>query len=313
MKISVVIPCYNRANQIGRAIASVRAQTVPVGEIIVVDDGSTDNTVGVALSYGEDVRVLSQANAGAASARNRGIETACGEWVAFLDSDDEWHPEKIERQLDASSRFPGADLIFCDTMTRSAGQILMPSRFSLGGLYGAEVQRDGDKLLFGPDLFQRMITQSRVITSAVMVRGGLDGFSFPEDIWGSEDWALWLGLAKRYTFAAVDQILVTMYQQGDNISGTKGRLYRNDVKVLERLLECGELTDVERQHIRAVLQQRRVGAVYHSLVRGEGAEAREILRNIPPGNLGRLKRLAYNGFSFLPRKLACRIAALRGC
>ncbi|WP_417749652.1 glycosyltransferase family 2 protein [Rosistilla oblonga] len=313
MKISVVIPCYNRANQIGRAIASVRAQTVPVGEIIVVDDGSTDNTVGVALSYGEDVRVLSQANAGAASARNRGIETACGEWVAFLDSDDEWHPEKIERQLDASNRFPGADLIFCDTMTRSAGQILMPSRFSLGGLYGAEVQRDGDKLLFGPDLFQRMITQSRVITSAVMVRGGLDGFSFPEDIWGSEDWALWLGLAKRYTFAAVDQILVTMYQQGDNISGTKGRLYRNDVKVLERLLECGELTDVERQHIRAVLQQRRVGAVYHSLVRGEGAEAREILRNIPPGNLGRLKRLAYNGFSFLPRKLACRIAALRGC
>ncbi|QDV14254.1 UDP-Glc:alpha-D-GlcNAc-diphosphoundecaprenol beta-1,3-glucosyltransferase WfgD [Rosistilla oblonga] len=286
---------------------------MPVGEIIVVDDGSTDNTVGVALSYGEDVRVLSQANAGAASARNRGIETACGEWVAFLDSDDEWHPEKIERQLDASSRFPGADLIFCDTMTRSAGQILMPSRFSLGGLYGAEVQRDGDKLLFGPDLFQRMITQSRVITSAVMVRGGLDGFSFPEDIWGSEDWALWLGLAKRYTFAAVDQILVTMYQQGDNISGTKGRLYRNDVKVLERLLECGELTDVERQHIRAVLQQRRVGAVYHSLVRGEGAEAREILRNIPPGNLGRLKRLAYNGFSFLPRKLACRIAALRGC
>ncbi|HBJ37783.1 MAG TPA: hypothetical protein DDZ51_24110 [Planctomycetaceae bacterium] len=309
MSISVVVPCFNRASILGRAIKSALNQSMPPDEVIVVDDGSSDKSAMVARTFGERVRVIQQANAGAAAARNRGIEVAVGEWIAFLDSDDLWHPEKLRMQLNIADRFPEADLIFCDTITRSVERVLMPSRFALGGLYGMEVQRVGDDLLFGPELFQRMITQSRVITSAVMVRAGLEGLAFQEDIWGSEDWALWLELGTRHTFAAVDQVLVTMFQQGDNISGSKGRLYRNDVKVLERLLQRTDLTAAHCEHIQDVLDQRRVGAVYHSLIRGEGAEARQILRDIPAGTLSPIKRLLYQSFSFLPTSLARRLTA----
>jgi len=102
MTISVIIPTYNRRMHVFRAIDSAFAQTVPIDEVIVVDDGSTDGTVeAMARRYGSTVNILRQANRGAAAARNRGIREARGEWVAFLDSDDVWLPTKLERQVEA--------------------------------------------------------------------------------------------------------------------------------------------------------------------------------------------------------------------
>ncbi|UDL03325.1 glycosyltransferase family 2 protein [Marinobacter sp. CA1] len=95
-RISVVIPTYNRAHNLTRAIQSVLAQTCPPMEILVVDDGSTDGTEQlVQQQFGSRVRYLRQTNAGSAAARNRGIEHAGGDWIAFLDSDDEWLPNKL--------------------------------------------------------------------------------------------------------------------------------------------------------------------------------------------------------------------------
>lgn len=102
MKVSALIPTYNRRTQVTRAIESVLAQSVPVEEIIVVDDGSTDGSAEAIRScYGSRVAIYRQENAGVSSARNRGIREAQGEWIAFLDSDDVWLPTKIERQLEA--------------------------------------------------------------------------------------------------------------------------------------------------------------------------------------------------------------------
>lgn len=102
MKVSAIIPTFNRRDYVTRAVDSVLAQTVPVDEIIVVDDGSTDGTIQTIRSrYGSRVAVLRQENAGASAARNRGLREARGEWIAFLDSDDVWSPTKIERQLEA--------------------------------------------------------------------------------------------------------------------------------------------------------------------------------------------------------------------
>src|SRR5262245_53259028 len=96
--ISVVIPCHNAAAYLRSSIDSVLAQTVPPREILVIDDGSTDESATVAMSYAPRVRVVKQTNRGPASARNRGIEEATGEWIAFLDADDVWRPQKLERQ-----------------------------------------------------------------------------------------------------------------------------------------------------------------------------------------------------------------------
>ncbi len=98
--ISVIIPAYNAEEYIGRAIDSVLAQTHQPDEIIVVDDGSTDNTAEVIRSYSSRVHYIGQENGGASVARNTGIEAATGQWIAFLDADDEWVPEKLSMQIE---------------------------------------------------------------------------------------------------------------------------------------------------------------------------------------------------------------------
>jgi glycosyltransferase involved in cell wall biosynthesis len=99
MHTTVVIPCYNAAPFLGAAIESVLNQSQSPLEILVIDDGSTDRSAAIAESYGPPVRVVSQKNQGESIARNRGIDEARGDWVAFLDADDVWLPEKLERQV----------------------------------------------------------------------------------------------------------------------------------------------------------------------------------------------------------------------
>jgi glycosyltransferase involved in cell wall biosynthesis len=110
--VSVVIPAYNRAGIIGETIENVFAQTYSNIELIVIDDGSTDDTVAVLKSYGDRIRWAVQENAGPAAARNHGIRLAKGEIVAFQDSDDSWHPTKIERQVSLLQR-AGQSVVCC--------------------------------------------------------------------------------------------------------------------------------------------------------------------------------------------------------
>jgi glycosyltransferase involved in cell wall biosynthesis len=117
-KVSVVIPTYNRVNKVGKAIESVLGQTAPEVEVIVVDDGSSDDTARVLReSFGDRIRYFAQPNQGASVARNRGIDEARGEWTAFLDSDDSWDTDKLECQLNAVKQF-GPDCGGCYTDTR---------------------------------------------------------------------------------------------------------------------------------------------------------------------------------------------------
>ncbi|MGA2565115.1 MAG: glycosyltransferase family A protein, partial [Steroidobacteraceae bacterium] len=99
--ISCIVPVFNGARFLGEALDSILAQTLPPTEIIVVDDGSIDATAEVAAAYAPRVSVVRQANAGPASARNRGIDLATGEFISFLDADDLWHKEKLARQMQA--------------------------------------------------------------------------------------------------------------------------------------------------------------------------------------------------------------------
>src|SRR5689334_19825269 len=99
MSVSVLIPVYNGAQFIREAVDSVLAQRDVTVEVIVIDDGSTDETSRILESYGDSIRVLRQKNGGHVNARNNGAKLAHGEWLAFLDADDMWQPEKLARQL----------------------------------------------------------------------------------------------------------------------------------------------------------------------------------------------------------------------
>ena len=108
--ISCIVPVFNGEKYLAEALDSILAQTYPAFEIIVVDDGSTDGTPAVAARYGNQIRCVTQNNAGAPEARNLGVRTARGEFVAFLDSDDLWHPEKLQRQMERFEARPELDL-----------------------------------------------------------------------------------------------------------------------------------------------------------------------------------------------------------
>lgn len=110
--ISVIIPAHNRAHTLIQALESVRAQTLPADEVIVVDDGSTDGTADAVRAFSGTVTCISQANQGAAGARNRGIGAARSPWLAFLDSDDLWMPDKLELQAACLEAGPETAMVF---------------------------------------------------------------------------------------------------------------------------------------------------------------------------------------------------------
>jgi glycosyltransferase involved in cell wall biosynthesis len=127
-RISVVIPAFNRERTIGRAIGSVLSQSYQPSEIIVVDDGSTDGTAEVVSAHGGSVRCVSQANAGASAARNRGVELATAPWVAFLDSDDHWLDGHLEHMAAAIAETDGAaGFYFADTKPPSTATVMWGS------------------------------------------------------------------------------------------------------------------------------------------------------------------------------------------
>jgi len=111
--ISVIIPVYNGERYLAEAVESVLAQTYAPGEIIVVDDGSTDGTRGVAKRFGTKIRYVAQPHQNASVARNYGLQLALGTMIAFLDADDLWIEEKLERQIQAFGKQPSLDAVFC--------------------------------------------------------------------------------------------------------------------------------------------------------------------------------------------------------
>ena len=172
--VSVIIPAYNAAGFVDRAIESALAQTHPPLEILVIDDGSKDATSEVVARWAPPVRLLQQQNGGPAAARNHGAREARGEWLAFLDADDRWLPEKLARQL-ASAKTPDVALVY-SRPPMHAGRVISP-------------MADFDTL------WQRNF----LITSAVMVRRDVfkrhDGFDEERALIGVEDYNLWLRMA----------------------------------------------------------------------------------------------------------------------
>ena len=178
--VSVVVPAYNAGKYIGDTLESVLRQTHKVSEVIVVDDGSTDDTSTIVRSFGARIRLITQPNSGVASACNAGVALSTGEHVAFVDADDIWEPRKIEVQL------------------RSCAQHVISHTDSVcfGDGISEPIVRSSFEPQFGGDVLQHLLVRNFITKSTVMVRR--DEFlrfgGFPEGRHGVEDWPLWLRL-----------------------------------------------------------------------------------------------------------------------
>jgi len=242
--ISVVIPVYNAAKYLADAIGSVLQQTHPADEVIVVDDGSTDQTPEIAAAFADRVRYIRQPNSGVMTARNRGIQEAIHPWIAFLDADDAWFPCKLELQLQHLSQETTAALICAGAVCFTDSPPTTPP----------EPLRSRVRRLTVSDLIQR----NRIVTSTVLVDKSsllqIGGFSQRYN--HAEDWAVWLRLAARgLPILRVNQPLVA-YRLTPNALGMRDPSYLRDV-------ETQIIRDFSKEHpgqlTRRVLRQALAG------------------------------------------------------
>lgn len=216
--VSVVIPTYNRARFLPAAIASIRAQTWPCAEIVVVDDGSTDDTAEVLTTLGEGIVHLRQQNAGPAAARNRGIREARGDLIAFLDTDDRWCPRKIERQVELLRRHASVALVSADMAIEDEhGSALVASNFAKRGLAAFFGDLKGAPV---PDAPRRLLQLNFINTSTVLARRevllALDGFD--TRLRYGEDLELWLRIAARHDIACVPSVEEIRVEHSSNVT-----------------------------------------------------------------------------------------------
>jgi glycosyltransferase involved in cell wall biosynthesis len=204
--ISVIIPTWNRAHTIKRAIMSALNQTYPPYEVLICDDGSTDNTEKIVKSIADSrIRWLPGKHSGLpAIPRNRGIQRSQGEWLAFLDSDDEWLPDKLDKQVKLAKKFN------YKAVTSNAYRFL-PDQGIIGNLISWEQ----------PIItFNELINNNWIITSSVLIHHSLiattKGFPENKQLKAIEDYSLWLRIVTENSFAYVNEPLIVYYDDADN-------------------------------------------------------------------------------------------------
>lgn len=224
-RVSVIIPTYNYAAFVCQAVDSALAQTHPAEEIIVVDDGSVDDTRTRLDSYGDRIRTIYQSNQGLSAARNTGIRAARGDWVAFLDSDDVWHPRKLEVQGHYLAGHPEVALLAAQALADYSGE--WPQ---LPGPEAAQVTAVTlDEIVF----------RSRFGPSGVVVRK--DCFErvglFDTSLRSAEDRDMWIRLASIYRVGRVELPLWWYRVHGQSMSNAAGRMEENERRVLDKAFE----------------------------------------------------------------------------
>ena len=225
--VSIVIPTHNRWPMVGEAVESVLAQTASRYELIVVDDGSTDETPRRLRDYGARITVLAQSRRGVAAARNLGVRHASGSYLAFLDSDDLWHPRKLQRQLGFMEGNPAVEICQTDEIWIRNGVRVNP--------------RNKHRKPSG-DIFRASLDLCLVSPSAVMMRRELfeRAGGFDESLPVCEDYDLWLRIARDTEIPLVPEALVTRRGgHADQLSRSTWGFDRFRVTAIANLIEAG--------------------------------------------------------------------------
>jgi len=204
--ISVVIPNYNNGRFVGQAIDSVLSQTLPPHEVIVVDDGSSDDSASILATYGDRIRVICQQNQGVAVARNNGAALATGDLLAFLDSDDVWLPAKLERQAVRLAREPALGFLTCGyEEIDPSGTVLSSQCEGLDGWVASDI------LLFKP-----ISAPGSTLLIPRKIFESVGGFDPDRRLAPSEDFDLCYRVASRYKVGFVPEVLLRYRQHAAN-------------------------------------------------------------------------------------------------
>lgn len=327
LSVSVIIPAYNRAGTIERAVRSALVETLDGDEVLVIDDGSTDDTKAKVDAIGSDrVRYIWQANGGAGSARNCGAREAKGDLVAYLDSDDEWLPGKIELQR----RFMGAnpDVLFC--FTDFAGEF-GGKRHHGGMSVWHEDSRPWDQILAAPvklssvsslpagmpdcdvfigDLYRNEMTHNYILTSSILIRRkeAGDAMRYTEGIKIMEDWGCFGRLAAKGKAAYIACETAVQYgHPGERISDAD-LLLRAECRVVVLKEVWGADPDFlakSSDEYLALLNHLEVSRVRGLLIHGRCAEARNEIQRLDGVPAG------YKMLAHLPGPLVSSVLNIR--
>ncbi len=239
MKISAVIPAYNSAKFLKEAIDSILQQTHPVDEIIIVDDGSTDQTEAIAKSFENKVHYIKQENKGPSAARNRGIMAATGDWIAFLDADDQWTANKIEKQLAALHKEPALKLIAADmSETDQSGNLITESVLAKHDLLKNFQALNGAAL---SNALASLVTKNFIPTGTVLVERAvlIESELFNSEIRFGEDLELWAKIACKYPITCLPEVMMLRRQHGNNATQNSEAMLKDLVKVMQSVKKFG--------------------------------------------------------------------------
>ena len=259
--ISVIIPTYNRAHILPRALDSVLAQTQLPIEIIVVNDGSTDGTKSVLSNY-PGLKIIDQQHSGVSAARNIGLEHTNGEWIAFLDSDDEWLPDKLEQQWSAICN---DDKLICHTE-----EIWIRN--------GKRVNPMKKHQKYGEYIYEKCLPLCVISPSSVMIHQSVfnDIGVFDESLEVCEDYDLWLRICAKYPTLFIDEPLIVKYGgHEDQLSRKYWGMDRFRVQALEKMLDSEELNEDQRRATIEMLIQKCKIIINGMQKRGKDDEAKE--------------------------------------
>ncbi len=245
--VSVVIPAYNAEACLGATIESVLAQTHPADEIVVIDDGSRDQTAEIARRFGDRIRYIPQANGGIAAARNAGVREATCDWIAFLDHDDLMLPQKLEKQVAALEKNPDLQVVYSGfkNLYEDGSSDLMPA-FPASELWPALRYRT--PILPSTSIIRR---------EALLAVGGF------QNLYCVDDWNLWYRLIRRYSKHAFQEVpeILTVYRRWANSESNNFMPLTKAVLTMLDTLLLSDLTGFRR----AIWKRRVEARVYFSM------------------------------------------------
>lgn len=302
-EVAVIIPCYNAAPYLARALDSVFAQTHRDFCIYAIDDGSTDDTPLALRSYGSRVIGIRQSHAGQAAARNCGIRQSNSPYVAFLDADDEWVPEKLERQLKVLRDAHRMGMLYSDCATAGTGPFV-DSYFASAGIPIAG------------RMFEQLLKTCSAFTPTVMLRREcLDDIGlFDESLSVGEDYNLWLRIASRWEVGVIPEVLAIRHLTPGSFTLTtsRSRVAGTVIAVFEQAMRaCEDLSPQDRRALRLATAERYYCYGSHLLVEGDRRLSRQQLLQAWQYGLRDWRCITKLGLGLAPHGLFAMLLGLR--